>query len=546
MGKVLCSLKGMADKVLDREKSDGMKVLRALIFTALLICCHTTLAAPKGTLLYVPLDNRPVCLAYTVQSMQQAGWDVKTPPLEYIANDERCGNPEKLMAWLKENAGTSLAMVVSSDALIYGGLVASRTHDIPLATLKERADKLVELKKEYGEQLVYVFTTIMRSPKKSGAPVEPAYYKEWGTKIFELGALEDKREAKEIGHREMRKLRKLRKAIPGEILDDMYTRRANNIKATELLLHGVESCDFDYLLIGRDDTAQYSQAHREARSMDILVNELPKERIRFFAGADQLGMLLLNRAANKLQYKLPLVQVTYAPGKGGATMPSYEDNDVSASARQHIYAVGGIPVRTAKRADLVLAINTPKNGITLEASSVSNNGVVTVEVDAFTQAIDGLAGAGKAVAVADIKYSNGADNALVRNIFKNGLEYKLAAYDGWNTSGNSLGYALAQGLLAKDMSKSAREDILNVRYLDDWAYQANVRMQVYKDLVWRNYWNGNDLDAVQTAAAEDAINAGMYAVAQPVMGDVVKDYNFTLPWHRMFEIYVAKDEADGV
>lgn len=132
-----------------------------------------------------------------------------------------------------------------------------------------------------------------------------------------MGELEDKLELKQIKRKEVKELAELRSSIPREILADMFVRRSNNIHATELLLHGVESGDFDYMLIGRDDTAAYSQAHREAREMDILVNELPKEKIRFFAGADQLGLLLLSRAANRLQYELPLVNVTYAAGKGG-------------------------------------------------------------------------------------------------------------------------------------------------------------------------------------------------------------------------------------
>ncbi len=519
-----------------------MKKIQALIFILALLCCQLAFAAPKfkGTILYVPLDNRPVCLAYPVQTMEAAGWDVKTPPLEYIASAEKGGDPDALFKWLLENADESLAMVVSSDALIYGGLVDSRTHHIPLEVLRARADRLVELKKAFREQLVYVFATIMRSPKMSSAPVEPAYYKEWGAKIFRLGALEDKLEAKEIGYREKRELRKLRNAIPREILADMYTRRGNNIKATELLLHGVESGDFDYLLIGRDDTAQFSQAHREARDMEYLVNELPKERIRFFAGADQLGLLLLNRASTKLQYEIPLVQIVYAPGKGGATVPAYEDDTIAQSAREHIYVAGAIPILNHKRADLVLAVNTPFDGVTMEASSPENDYLVTPEVEKFTKLLDVMTTNGKAVAVADIKYGNGADNALVSNIFANGLEYKLASYAGWNTAGNSLGYALSQGLLSQQCSESNKRQLLDVRYLDDWAYQANVRMDVYRNLIWPKYWPNSGLDEKQTAVAETDITNLMTSVAEPMLGEALKEYRFVLPWNRMFEVYVEK------
>lgn len=517
-----------------------MKKLQAFIFILAMLCCQLAFAAPKikGTLLYVPLDNRPVCLAYPVETMEAAGWEVKTPPLEYIAGAEKGGDPDALFDWLLENADESLAMVISSDALIYGGLVDSRTHHIPLEVLKHRADRLVELKKDFRDQLVYVFTTIMRSPKRSAAPVEPAYYKEWGAKIFRLGELEDKLEAKEIGYREKRELRKLRQAIPQEILADMYARRSNNIKATELLLHGVESGDFDYLLIGRDDTAQFSQAHREAREMEFLVNELPKERIRFFAGADQLGLLLLSRASTKLRYEIPLVQIVYAPGEGGATVPAYEDDTIAMSARQHVYVAGAVPIFNHKRADLVLAINTPHDGVTLEASSPENDYLVTGEVEKFTKLLDVMTNNGKAVAVADVKYGNGADNALVSNIFANDLEYKLASYAGWNTAGNSLGYALAQGLLSEQYSEAGKRQLLDVRYLDDWAYQSNVRMDVYRNLIWPKYWPNSGLNEEQTAVAEADITNLMASVAEPMLGEAVKDYRFTLPWNRMFEVYV--------
>ena len=470
-----------------------MKRLLLMFLMAVMLYSLPAAAAEKGTILYIPMDNRPVCLDYSVQTMREAGWDVKVPPREYIASADKNGDPEKMFAWLQENMPESLAVVASSDALLYGGLVGSRTHEIPLEVIKERAQMLLDLKKNYGNKLIYVFTTIMRSPKMSSAPVEPEYYAQWGSQIFRLGALEDKLEAKEITRKEVKELAELRLAIPREILEDMYSRRHNNIKATELLMHGVESGDFDYMLVGRDDTATYSQAHREARDLDILVNELPKERIRFFAGADQLGLLLLSRASTRLQYHLPFVNTVYA-----------------------------------------------SNGVTLEASNAANNYTVTPETEKFTKKLHRLLDEGRNVAVADIKYGNGADNALVSTLFKNGDAYRLTAYSGWNTAGNSLGFALAQGLLSDMYRSGAKDDLLNIRYLDDWAYQSNVRMRVYQELIWPNHWPNSGLDPEQVQAAEERITSDIYEVAEPVMGAAVQKYRFTLPWQRMFEVYVAE------
>ena len=82
----------------------------------------------RNTLLFVPLDNRPVCLDYAVETMKAAGWNVETPPLEYIAGNDHSGNPDKLYEWLAARSATANAIVISSDALIYGGLVDSRTN----------------------------------------------------------------------------------------------------------------------------------------------------------------------------------------------------------------------------------------------------------------------------------------------------------------------------------------------------------------------------------------------------------------------------------
>ena len=182
------------------------------------------------------------------------------------------------------------------------------------------------------------------------------------------------------------------------------------------------------MLIGRDDTAAYSQAHREAREMDILVNELPKEKIRFFAGADQLGLLLLSRAANRLQYELPLVNVTYAVGKGGKTVPTYEDDTVAVSAKQHIYAAGAFPVYSRKNADLVLAVNTPADGVTHEASDASNSYKALPATVNFVNKVESILKHNHPVIVADIRFGNGADNALIKTLFDKQLAYRLASY----------------------------------------------------------------------------------------------------------------------
>lgn len=498
----------------------------------------------KGTMVFVPLDTRPVCKDYTVETMRAAGWDILVPPEEMLSSAAHSGEPDKLLEWLEENSKQAVAVVASADALVYGGLVDSRTHHADKTVLQSRVERLVSLKKKGRAPDIYMFVTIMRSPKASAAPVEPVYYEEWGPKLFRQGVLMDKEELSGLSRKESKELQELKKTIPRNVVADYYGRRKTNIQTTELLLHGIESGGFNYLLVGRDDTSPLSQAHREARFMGSLVNELPKSKIRFFSGADQLGLVLLTQAANRLTFTSPLVYTEFAPGKGGETIPTYEDNTVAVSAREHIYAAGAFPARKAKSADFILAVNTPFNGKTLEASDAKNTGEPDTYTKAFLDKVQSHLDAGKKVIVADTKFGNGADNALVKEMFRRGIAYNVAAYGGWNTSGNTLGFALAQGMESPYYEGNAAQDLLNVRYLDDWAYQANARMDVYKNVIWPKYMPNSGYTPEQQKIAEAAITDSMVKYAEPVMGDVVKDYEFKLPWSRMFEVQPVKKPVD--
>ncbi|MBQ9635924.1 MAG: DUF4127 family protein [Acidaminococcaceae bacterium] len=498
----------------------------------------------KGAMVFIPLDTRPVCKDYTVATMQAAGWDIVIPPEELLSSSDRAGQPDELLEWLEKESAEAAAVVVSADALLYGGLVDSRTHHIDRTVLQSRVERMLSLKKKYNSPGVYVFVTIMRSPKASAAPVEPVYYEQWGAKLFRQGALRDKAELKGLSRKENKELQQLNKEIPRNVEADFYGRRRTNFRTTELLLHGIESGGFNYLLVGRDDTSPLSQAHKEARDMASLVYELPKSKIRFFSGADQLGLVLLTQAANRLTYNVPLVYTEFAPGKGGATVPTYEDDPVSISAREHIYASGAFPVRKAKNADFILAVNTPYDGKTLEASDAHNTGVADKYTKAFADTVETYLHNGKKVIVADSKYGNGADNALVKELFRRGIAYKVAAYGGWNTSGNSLGFALAQGMESPYFEGDAGKDFLQVRYLDDWAYQANARMDVYKNVIWPNYLPNSGFKPEQLAVAEKAVTESIVRTAEPVMGEAVREYDFKLPWNRMFEVQPVKKQSE--
>jgi hypothetical protein len=489
-----------------------------------------------GTILYVPLDDRPVSLDYTVDTAKAANLTVLVPPTEYLASRGHQGDPEKLWQWIKDHCQQADSLVLSTDSLIYGGLVDSRIHHFDLETLQGRLNNFQVVKNMNPFAKIYVFGTIMRSPQQSSGGVEPPYYEQYGPSIFDLTALRDKAETKGLSVKEQKRLQQDIQIIPPEYLAEWLSRREKNLKINATIIELAKTNVFDYVILGRDDSAPYSQAHKEWRSLQAAAAGLSASSFESFPGADQLGMILMARAYNDLTGQLPFVKVDYATGNGNTTIPRYEDQPIGATIRAHVIAAGGIVLRNPQFPDLILAVNTPGDGVTHEADSDKNKVLTSHASQELITKIQLELAAGRQVAVADVAFSNGADNALMNQMQKKQLLTKVSAYSGWNTASNKVGYAVAQGMMAGAMNEPSRQQLLAVRYLEDWAYQANIRSEVQDELLHTNI-NLQKLDEMtavlmyKTERKERSF-AGKYLWMAP------EKVKITFPWNRMFEIKV--------
>ena len=514
-------------------------------FVVLLMGVCAPAAAEK--ILFIPLDNRPVSLAYTVDSFRKAGVQVVTPPEKFLASDRQNGDPDKLARWLDREARGAAGAVVSTDSLIYGGLVPSRTHELDPAVLARRANDLLAFKKRHPGVPLYGFATVMRSPKWSSAPAEPSYYAQYGPQIFRWGQLRDKERLGILTRKEKNELNQVEQNLPLDIRRDVLERRRKNLFVLKGLTRGLEAGKMDYFLIGRDDSAPYSEAHKDAADLENFADPAFRYKFRSFSGADELGMVLLNRAMNKARGETPLVYGWYNGGTGAATVASYEDSPMGTSYRQHVLAAGGYPARTDKRADLVLGLYTPGDGVTLGADSAANGPDLDEQGQQFLATAQKYVRQGRNVGIADVAFGNGGSTALVKGLLtrKPGQEplgYRLGSYAGWNTASNSLGYALGQGMLRPYLSDRDRQDLLTVRYLDDWLYQSKVRQQVRQELIWPQQWTDGKLTDAQTAQAETLVTEKMLKEGAPLLGKRPEQYRYSLPWHRTFEVAVQSEE----
>lgn len=435
-------------------------------------------SADASTILYVPQDNRPVSCSYTVNTVTAAGYDVITPPDSLLSSNNYQGSPDQIWEWLESNVSRADALVISTDTLIYGGLVDSRKHNFPLSQLEKRLQALIDLAHTH-RMPIYAFGTIMRSPKASNASVEPFYYANYGPKIYEITYWQDKRDSQGLTPAESAKLLSLTLSVPVEYLQDWFSRRSKNNLINKRLIELAASGDLTYFCLGHDDTSTFSQSTLESRHLDRYAENIPPSRYGSFPGADQLGLLLMARYDVDRTGSSPRFKVIYPLGGADQTMPHYENQSAGQTIADHIRAVGGT-VSDTERPDILLAVNTPLSNVTGESAAFKNFAMPRKSASLFLNRIEDALSRNIPVSIADIFYSNGSDNSLLEEMERKKILFHITAYNGWNTASNTIGYAIAQAVLARHMSPSAHERMLIEQYLDNWGYQANIRKNIYR------------------------------------------------------------------
>ena len=515
------------------------------LLAAMLILSNSASAAQK--ILFIPHDDRPISCQQPAEVVAQLRYEILMPPTELLTQ------PDDLWLWLNENASAANAAVVSSDALLYAGLIPSRSHEIPADVLATRVENFRTLRENNPNLKLYLFGSLMRTPSfgTPGDREEPAYYGQYGAQIFQYTNLLDKQETSRLNSTEKSYLEELQRDIPNEILRDYFDRREKNFNVTKSLVDLTAEGVIDYFIIGRDDNAPLSQTHRENRQLLAYLKalDIPKTKAQSHAGIDEYAMLLLTRAVNDLRGEIPFVNVQFNRGKGAKTIPSYSDERIGDSIRDEIIIAGALYVPKPERADFVLFVNTDPNGDTYELHNSlppqflpeSAQNYFSRNAKKFVERVNDAVKKKLPVGVADIITANGSDNFLMEQLRDKNLLFKLQAYGGWNTATNTCGFAIGTGILAKKMSRKSIDRLLLRRYLDDWAYQANVRSDIAAELA-------NLPDGLQIYLNLGEHESEIVERENQLMRDFAKEnlsykkkFTVSNPWHRMFECRINFD-----
>ncbi len=529
-----------------------MKKICGIFLTALIFFVSNTTSAARTKILFIPHDDRPVSCYQTAEIVKETGAEIIMPPIELLGLSGSNEHPDQLWKWFEENAKSARAAVIASDSLLYGGLIPSRKHEFSQEKISAWVENFKNIREQNPEMKLYVFASLMRTPMQGtkGDIEEPEYYAEYGANIHQYTALLDKQEISRLNNEEKNYFNYLENSIPQNVLNDWMNRRAKNFSATKKMVDFTSAGIIDYLIVGRDDNAPLCQTHKENRELlnYAAKNNLPKEKFQSLAGIDEFNLLLLTRAINEIRGKIPAVNVQFNKGVGGKTIPAFSDEPIKVSIEDEIIIAGGQAVKNPKDADFVLLVNTDINGETLwshnQPPSDKNfvpNLIPTNSTNNFVELVEKNLKNGYKIGIADINYCNGSDNALMKILHDKNLLFKFQSYAGWNTATNSTGFALSTGILAKYMMNDSKNKLLVRRYLDDWAYQANIRSIVGNELFYmprgviayyqfdgeREYVERRETELMQSFAAE---NLPPYRY--------LRGLKITNPWNRMFECHI--------
>lgn len=423
---------------------------------------------------FVPIDNRPVCysLAKDIAAIDE-DIELLTPPREFLGDLTKSARVNEILDWL-ENIPACDAMVLSLDTIAYGSLIPSRRSPDSLEEIKARLNRLKPLLKN---KKVYAFSSIMRISNNNYNEEEKEYWKDWGKKIFEYS------------------YSGVNDGIPQAILDDYLATRKRNFEINKTYLNW----GLNTLIFSKDDCAPKGFNVDEAR-------ELERLGAKTKTGADEIPLTLLARAIEK-EIKV-FVEFTEPDYKD--CISNYEDVSIEKSVQGQLELGGFTQVLTREEADIILVVN---NFVERQGEHVM--GWTTQPFRKTFTPPD------KPYAVADVRYANGADNDFVVQILQ---DFPAYGYAGWNTSANTLGSLLAGVKVkwnAKKYSDKAFRKLQMIRLLDDWAYQANVRI------------NG------ETPQLEDLMKPYEERLTRYLEFKPVNPITYSYPWKRSFEIEVS-------
>lgn len=405
----------------------------------------------------IPIDNRPVCYNLPKEIAAIDGdLELVLPDRKYLGGLNSFADTDAILHWLDKLEGLD-AIIVSLDTIAYGGLISSRRSKQSFEEIKEKLELFREKLNLYNGK-VYAFSSIMRISNNNVNEEEKEYWDKYGTQIFEYSYNFHKDGTDES-------------EIPPEILNDYLATRYRNFKINKMYAQWLEQGLFAALVYSKDDCAEFGLNVMEAEILAEMVKGKGTALVK--TGADEIPLSLFSRAVCELNNGAPKISAKFLAPENIHLISKYEDISIAKCVQSQIELAGGVVVEE-KDSDLAILVNNFEE----------QQGEIVMGVK--TQPFSGqFSLPKKPYMLADVRFANGADNIFIEKLFKKPLNFDtFYGYSGWNTSANTLGSLICAGIVrhfAKNYNEESFKKLQMTRFLDDWAYQANVRQALKKN-----------------------------------------------------------------
>lgn len=449
----------------------------------------------------IPIDNRPVCYSL-FESIAKIDDDIQLflPDRKLLGGLKSIAKTDWILRWF-EGIDKVDAVIVCLDTIAYGGLIPSRRCE---NTFDEIKAKMEAFKKLLKGKKVYAFSSIMRISNNNVNEEEKEYWDIYGKKIFEYSY-------------NFHKNGDDKSDVPFKILEDYMLTRKRNFEINKMYLEWLEDGVFETLVFSKDDCAEYGLNVLEAGILEGIIKKKElKGQVK--TGADEIPLTLFARAITDMNTNKLKVSPKFLAPQYKNLISNYEDISIEKSVMAQL-ELAGCNIVEDTSADVVLLVNNfeeAQGEIVMERPTKPFSGVLNVPNKPFM--------------VADVRFANGADNAFVERLLENNLASpNFYGYSAWNTSANTLGSLICACVVkffATNYNDKAFKELQMIRFLDDWAYQANIR-QVLK--------------AASTKPSVLQLKPFMIKFEKRLGAKfgIEKEIEYKFPWDRFFEVEVV-------
>ena len=445
-----------------------MHKLRSLFL--LLLCLVLPLSTFSGcalndeppTIALVPLDSRPCNTQYPLLLAQTEAASLLLPPEEDMDNFLDNADSEALWDWLESASENADDLVIFTNSLFCGGLIASRSSGA-YDDIEDDLARLEALCTAFKKDSHHSITVIQVLPRLTPNQFDDDLYP-YVDALTAYGEAWDKADA--AGNAAPASAAN----VPANALEEYRALHEKSADLAESLNNLASERLIDHLIISQDDGDVNCPANITFRH--LASNKA--DNTSLIHGADELAMLLVSDLA-AANLEAPSVQVLYSDEDDKDQCYPYESITLEEMTEQKL-ALSGLQA-DGGNATATLYLHTESDDLNKTQKAIEDhNGLFALD---------------------DVASTNQADPALVDTLMNSDSFDKIDAYAGWNTAGNSIGTVCATlraiGALdarwddldddEKNAAVLALYSFRAVRLGEDVCYMADIRDALQSDFL---------------------------------------------------------------